>query len=120
MILTSKNIEIFAARNYRNEFCISKDEFEEDFKTFLLIKRSVRKILKGKSDNIRLLSNHLISCVNVFHLDAVKQILLFEATKEEREVFKTLFNYFGYLSPTEMAEERFCLRTAKLLKEMDR
>lgn len=120
MILHRDNVEIFAARHYLNEVCLTTDEFEEDLKLFSMIRKAVRKILRGKSENIRLLTNHVICCMNVFELQAAKEILLLDATQEERDSMKTIFNYFGYLSKNEMITDKFCLKIAKLLKDMDK
>lgn len=120
MQLNKFNIEVFAARNYINEACLSREEFEEDFQRSELARKMTRKIIRGASVNIRLLCNHILCFTNNFQIEAAKQILLFEATEEEKQVLKTVLNYFNFVGENEMTDTRFHLETAKLLKEMDR
>jgi hypothetical protein len=120
MELTPNNTEIFAAKYYLNELCIDRHEFEEDFRRFVSVKKMVGRLKNGRTSNIRLLCNHILCLTNVFELHAVKTILLFNADEEEKTIFKTLFNYFGFIAHGEMNDVRFSLMTAKLLKDMDR
>lgn len=119
MDLTRQNIEIFAARHYLNEFCVSREDFEEDFRRFSSIKKMVKRIKIKKETNIRLLCNHVLCCANVFELNAMKKILFFNLEEEDKEIMKTLLNYFGFIRQDEMKDVKFSLTTAKLLKEMD-
>ena len=120
MELTPNNTEVFAAKYYINELCVDREEFEEDFRRFVSVKKMVSRLKKGKPSNIRLLCNHILCLTNVFELHAVKTILLFSADEEDKRIFKTLFNYFGFIAQGEMNDVRFSLMTAKLLKEKDR
>lgn len=120
MELTPNNIEVYAAKYYLNEYCVDVEEFEQDFRRFLSVKKMVSRIKKQKTSNIRLLCNHILCLTNVFELKAVKNILLLTAGEKEKEIYKTLFNYFGFISHNEMPDIKFSLEAAKLLKEMDR
>ena len=120
MQLNNYNIEVYAAKHYINEACLSKEEFLEDLRRSELARKMARKIIRGASVNIRLLCNHVMCFTNNFHPDAAKKILFFDATEEEQQVIKTILNYFGFLRRDEYLNVKFHLPTAKLLKEMDR
>lgn len=119
MQLNEYNIKIFAAKHYTNEACLDNEEFEEDFTRSVLARKMCRKIIRGASVNIRLLCNHVLCFTNNFEIDAAKELLFFQSTAEEKEVFKTILNYFGFIAVGEKPEIKFHLPTAKLLKEMD-
>ena len=119
MVLTDSNLEIYAAKYYRSESCLSKQEFEEDLNRHKLAKKLTKKFAAQKSDNIRLLCNHVLCFTNSFHLHAAKEILMFNISEKEKAVMKTVLNYFGFLLVNEMPDIKFDLYTAKILKEMD-
>ena len=119
MHLTKANYEIYAAKHYTNTLCLSRSEFEEDLALSDLAKRMARKIIKRSSVNIRLLCNHILCFTNNFEIHAAKNMLLFDTTDEEKQVIKTVLNYLGLITPSEISHIRYHLPTAKLLKEMD-
>lgn len=45
---------------------------------------------------------------------------MYGISDKDKEVMKTILNYFGFLVVNEMPEIKFDLYTAKCLKEMDR
>lgn len=120
MELNDSNIEIYAAKYYRSESCLSKEEFLEDFVRHKLAKKLIKKFANEKSDNIRLLCNHVLCFTNNFELDAAKKILMYGLNEKEQRVMKTVLNYFGFLLVNEMPNVKFDLYTATFLKEMDR
>ena len=119
MDLNDSNLEIYAAKYYRSESCLSKEEFLEDLNRHKLIKKLTKKFAAEKSDNIRLLCNHTLCFTNSFELPAAKNILMYGISEKEKEVLKTVLNYFGFLLLNEMPNIKFDLYTAKALKEMD-
>lgn len=119
MKITSENLEVYAARFYRNDLCSTTLEFEEDFKLFRMVKTLSNKIMYDRGVNIRLLCNHVICLGNTFEIHAVKDILSF-ICKEELPVIKTILLYLNFLESYEWPQIKFCIKTAKLLKEMDR
>lgn len=120
MELSKQNLPVYASRFYTNENCESVEEFEDDLKSYRLAQKLASRISNGKSDNIRLLCNHVMCFTNNFELQAAKKILMFEAREEEKKVLKTVLNYFGFLAVGEMPEIAFSLEAAKALKEMDK
>tara|TARA_S200002703_G_scaffold149187_2_gene146508 strand:- start:7656 stop:8024 length:369 start_codon:yes stop_codon:yes gene_type:complete len=119
MELTESNLEIYAAKHYRSESCLSKEEFLEDYNRHKLAKKLTKKFAAEKSENIRLLCNHILCFTNSFELPAAKNILMFGITEKEKSVMKTVLNYFGFLISGELPQVKFDLYTAKVLKEMD-
>lgn len=119
MLLTRENIQVFAARYYKNELCLKTDDFEEDFKKISLCKKHAKKISQDKTSSIRLLCNHVICVTNVFELHAVKEMFRL-ICDDELTVVKTVLTYLSLLDSDEWADVSFCIKTAKLLKEMDR
>jgi len=119
MELNSSTLEYFAAKNYKNPFCHSKEEFIDDLNRFKLAKKLAKKINTDKTRNIRLLVNHVICFTNNFELQAAKKILFYFATDIEKEVFKTVLTYLSLMDTQEYNEISHCLTTAKLLKDMD-
>ena len=120
MELNDNNIEIYAAKYYRSELCLSKEEFLDDFGKHKLAKKLIKKFANEKSDNIRLLCNHILCFTNNFELKAAKNILMYGLSEKEQSVMKTVLNYFGFLVYNEMPNIKYDLYTAKYLKEMDR
>lgn len=119
MDLNDKNLEVYAAKYYRSESCLSKEEFLEDLARHKLAKKLVKKFSAKRSENIRLLCNHILCFTNSFELPAAKRILMYGISDKDKEVMKTVLNYFGFLIPNEMPDIKFDLYTAKSLKEMD-
>lgn len=118
MELNEDNLEIFAAKNYSNNLCLSKVEFFEDLGRRKLVRKMVKKFADQKSTNIRLFCNHVITFTNNFEIEAAKKILLHGLNEKESAVLGTVFTYLGYTSPMEIM--KYDLFTAKALKEMDK
>ena len=120
MKLTSENLEVLAARFYLNESCLSKEEFLEDLNQFKTIKRLARKISKGNSKNLRLLTNHIICFTNNFEPSFAKTVLFFESSETEQKVIKAVLLYLGFLNKNEYTASLLDFDTIKMLKEMDK
>ena len=66
MILSEKNLELFAAKCYINNNCIDIDEFKEDFNRLKYIKRLVKRYEVYGELRERLILNHLVIMYNTF------------------------------------------------------
>jgi len=119
MKITSDNLVVAAARSYTNESCLSTEEFLEDLSLHLIIKRLARKISKGSSKNLRLLTNHIICFTNNFEIQFAKQVLIFDAGKKEERVINAVLLYLGFLAKHEYTVNNLDYETLTLLKEMD-
>lgn len=120
MKLTRDNFEVMAARAYTNEQCISTEEFLEDLSAHLLVKKLAKKISKGSSKNLRLLTNHVICFSNNFDISFVKEALLLDVGVKESRVISAVLLYLGFLAKHEYTVTSLDFETLKLLKEMDK
>lgn len=120
MKITSENLEVLAAKAYTNTSCLSTEEFLEDLAMHKLIKKLARKISKGNSKNLRLLTNHIIYFTNNFEINFSKQLLLEGVDNKEAKVIRAVLLYLGFLSKYEYTAVLLDYDTITLLKEMDR
>lgn len=120
MQITSENVEVLAAKAYTNTSCLSTEEFLEDLSMHKMIKKLARKISKGNSKNLRLLTNHIICFTNNFEINFSKEVLLMETDEKEKKVIRAVLLYLGFLKKTEYTAALLDFDTVKLLKEMDR
>ena len=120
MQITSENVEVLAAKAYTNTSCLSTEEFLEDLSMHKMIKKLARKISKGNSKNLRLLTNHIICFTNNFEINFSKEVLLMETDEKEKKVIRAVLLYLGFLKKSEYTAALLDFDTVKLLKEMDR
>lgn len=120
MDLNKNNIEIYAAKAYTNKFCQSKDEFFSDLARLKLTCKLAKKVNNDKSQNMRLLLNHVICFTNNFELEAAKKMFYLQASDAEKQVIKSVLTYLNLLGKEEWPNVSHSLPTAKLLKELDR
>ena len=97
--ITSKNALLFAARNYDNPQCLSKEEFLEDYKRYKYVKRLCRKLsTTTEFGSERLLLNHLILLANVFGVPATVRLLFLKCDSERLwRVLKPFLWHLKYL-----------------------
>ena len=120
MTVTSENLEVLAAKAYTNVNCLSTEEFLEDLSMHKIIKKLAKKISKGSSKNLRLLTNHIICFTNTFEINFSKEVLMLDADDKERKVIRAILLYLGFLKKSEYTAALLDYETVKLLKEMDR
>jgi hypothetical protein len=120
MKITSENLEVLAAKAYTNIGCLSTEEFLEDLSMHKMIKKLARKISKGNSRNLRLLTNHIICFTNNFEITFSKGVLLMDCDEKEQKVIRAVLLYLGFLNRHEYTTALLDFETIKLLKEMDK
>lgn len=120
MKITNDNLEVLAAKAYLNTSCLSTDEFLEDLSRHKIISKLARKISKGNSKNLRLLTNHIICFTNNFNVAFAKQLLLNTNSEKESKVIRAVLLYLGFLTNTEYTNSLLDFETIKLLKDMDK
>ena len=84
--LTSRNLKLYAAKNYTNTSCLGEDEFSRDFNLMNKIDTLLTKELDGQL--LRKLVNMVITYFNVFEYEAAARLLFFNTNQESR--LKTL------------------------------
>jgi hypothetical protein len=96
--LNSKNVVMFAIKNYSNPALKGEDEFEEDYKKF----KVMNKLLNSSNLNYRLILNTVIILQNTFSTDGVRALLFYHTNTKHWGQLKSVLIYLGYLSPDEM------------------
>lgn len=95
MKLTNDNFLQFAMKHYDNPQCHNVEEFEEDLKRFLYIKKLLSRYSKTGELNERLILNHLITIFNCFNYNAVP-MLFFKVDREEWRALATFLVFLNY------------------------
>lgn len=92
MILNDDNFLLYAMHHYDNPQCHSIEEFEDDLKRFLYIKKLFSRYKNNDELRERLILNHIIVLYNVFG-DAVTNMLFFKIEKEDWPILATFLVY---------------------------
>ena len=91
--LNENNFLLYAMHHYDNPQCHSIDEFEEDLKKFLYLKKLFSRYKKDNELRERLILNHIIVLYNVFG-EATTNMLFY---KIDQEYWATLTTFLVYL-----------------------
>lgn len=94
MKLNEDNFLIFAMRHYDNQQCHTVQEFEEDLKRFVYLRKLLNRYKKHNDLKERLILNHIIVIYNLFG-DAATDMLFF---KIEEEYWPSLATFLVYLN----------------------
>jgi len=90
--LTESNFLLYAMHNYDNPQCHSLDEFQEDLKKFLYLKKLISRYKKDNELRERLILNHIIVLYNVFG-DATTNMLFYKIDEQSWDVLVTFLVY---------------------------
>ena len=110
--LNENNFLLFAMNHYDNPQCHSLEEFDEDLKKFLYLKKLITRYKKDNDLKERLILNHIIVLYNVFGIDATR-MLFYKIDKEYWDVLVTFLIYLGRM-PEEISEYNIILSDIKL------
>lgn len=91
--LSESNFLLYAMHHYDNPQCHSIEEFEEDLKKFLYLKKLFSRYKKDGELRERLILNHIIVLYNVFG-DATTDMLFY---KIDEECWSSLITFLVYL-----------------------
>lgn len=110
--LTDSNFVVFAMHHYDNPQCHSVEEFDEDLKKFLYLKKLLSRYRKNGELRERLILNHIIVLYNLFGESATKMMFL----KVDEECWSSLATFLVYLNrmPEEIPEYGIILSDVKL------
>lgn len=97
MILTEKNVIMYAMKHYDNVQCIDVDEFNDDLKRINYLKRLFVRYQTSGELKERLILNHLIILFNVFPIEVASNILFFKIDSEYWSTLKTFLVYLNYM-----------------------
>jgi len=92
-LLNENNFLVYAMHHYDNPQCHSIQEFEEDLKKFLYLKKLLSRYKKDDELRERLILNHIIVLYNVFG-DAATNMLFY---KIDSSCWDTLITFLVYL-----------------------
>jgi hypothetical protein len=110
--LNENNFLLFAMNHYDNPQCHSLEEFDEDLKKFLYLKKLITRYKKDNDLKERLILNHIIVLYNVFGVNATR-MLFYKVDKDYWDVLVTFLIYLGYM-PETLPEYNIILSDIKL------
>ena len=97
--LNENNFLLFAMNHYDNPQCHSLEEFDEDLKKFLYLKKLITRYKKDNDLKERLILNHIIVLYNVFGANATR-MLFYKVDKDYWDVLVTFLYYLGHMPET--------------------
>jgi len=100
-VITSENFLIYATKAYNNPSCTTLEEFNDDLRLFVNIKRWLNK--PTKNTNIRILTNQFIIATNIFGVEAVPRLLFCYNEQKTHGKIKAILEYLNML-PESMTE----------------
>lgn len=95
--VTEENLVMFAARHYYNPRSTHIEEFNEDLKRFMYIKRLINKYEETGRLSERLILNHLIVAFNVFGIEASLKILELKMSDKQMPIIKPFLVFLKYI-----------------------
>lgn len=110
--LTENNFLLYAMHNYDNPQCHSIEEFEEDLRKFLYLKKLITRYKKDGELRDRLILNHIIILYNIFG-QSTTRMLFYKIDKEYWDVLVTFLLYLGHM-PETLPEYNIILSDIKL------
>jgi len=110
--LNENNFLLFAMHHYDNPQCHSLEEFDDDLKKFLYLKKLITRYKKDNDLKERLILNHIIVLYNVFGPSTTK-MLFYKIDRDNWDVLVTFLVYLGHM-PEELPEYGIILSDIKL------
>lgn len=98
--LTDDNFILYAMHHYDNPQCHSVEEFEEDLKRFLYLKKLFARYVEKGELRERLILNHIIVLYNLFD-EALTPMLFNRLDKEHWSSLKAFLIYIGRMPEEE-------------------
>lgn len=80
--LNENTFVLYAAKHYENPHCHSTDEFYEDLRRFIQIKKMLTKYRKSGEIKERLFVNHIICIFNIFKPFAASKMIFYKAGED--------------------------------------
>lgn len=110
MKLTEDNFLIYAMHHYDNPQCQIIEEFEEDLKRFLYVKKLLYRYKNNGELRERLILNHIIVLYNIFGDEATNMLFF----KIEKEYWSQLVTFLIYLERMPEKVEQLGIITADI------
>ena len=97
--LNEANFLIYAMHHYDNTQCYSLNEFEDDLKKFLYLKKLLSRYKNNGELKERLILNHIIVLYNLFG-DATTKMLFYKIDESCWEILVTFLVYLNRMPDT--------------------
>ena len=100
--LTEDNFLLVAMHNYDNAQCTSIQEFDEDLKKFMYLRKLFQRYAENNDLRERLILNHIIVLHNLFGIGTTEMLFF----KIDKEYWRSLITFLVYLErmPNEIPE----------------
>ena len=111
-MLTEDNFLQYAMHHYDNSQCYSLEEFNDDLKRFLYLKKLFNRYKNECDLKENLILNHLVVIYNIFGDEATNMLFF----KIDREYWDTLVTFLVFLNrmPEELPQYKLKLSHVKL------
>jgi len=111
-MLTEDNFLQYAMHHYDNSQCYSLEEFNDDLKRFLYLKKLFNRYKNECDLKENLILNHLVVIYNIFGDEATNMLFF----KIEKEYWDTLVTFLVFLNrmPEELPQYKLKLSHVKL------
>jgi hypothetical protein len=116
MKLNDDNFLLYAMHHYDNPQCHSVQEFEEDLKRLLYLKKLFSRYKSNSELRERLILNHIIVLYNLFG-DALTKMLFLKIDEEDWPILVTFLVYLNRM-PDEIEEYGIKLSDITLDKDV--
>lgn len=110
--LNENNFLLYAMHHYDNPQCHSVQEFEEDIKRFLYLKKLISRYKNKGELRERLILNHIIVLYNIFG-DSATRMLFYKIDESCWDILVTFLVYLNRM-PDSIAEFNIDLSDIKL------
>lgn len=117
MVLTDSNFLVYAMHHYDNIQCHSIDEFEEDLRRFLYLKKLFSRYKNSGELKERLILNHIIVLYNIFG-DATTDMLFFKLEKEYKSELVTFLIYLNRIPEENFGDTKIDQEIVKVLRNI--
>lgn len=97
--LNESNFLLYAMKHYDNPQCQLIEEFEEDLKKFLYLKKLLARYSRDSDLKERLILNHIIILYNLFN-DAATNMLFYKIEEEYWPILITFLTYLNRMPDT--------------------
>lgn len=115
--LTEENFLQHAMNSYDNMQCCNIEEFEDDLKRFLYLKKLFSKYHNSGVLRERLILNHLIVLYNLFS-NAATDFLFFKIEKDYWDYLATFMVYLNRLPDEKITEYTYDQNIIKALRKI--
>jgi hypothetical protein len=116
MVLTDNNFLLYAMHHYDNIQCHSIEEFEEDLRKFLYLKKLFSRYKNNGELRERLILNHIIVLYNIFG-DAATEMLFFRL-KEYKSELSTFLVYLNRMPDDKLIDVNIDIDIANALRKI--